>query len=938
MLKNNTLVKIFIVGCAFYFNQPLYAQRVETVTEKTADVQEINSLYKSGKWEEGKQRVAELLKKNPEDSDMRMMLGKYYIEKKQYDKARYELVKSLAYTPSNLAAKQMLITVETETKRFSSAICYVNELLEVNPYGKALWRKKIDLYRTMGNEVEADRLLKRISQIYPEDNDLKKDQQYLVDQKVAAVKKVGRIDDVITLAKQAVDERPLEQENYLLIIDNYIKSGDYNNALVYTERGLNQFPNNASFVQKKIAILDHQKRYAEILTFLEAQIKTGGASMRDQYSYFLLEAARNAQSNTPATLYGKIFEGSNGNREAFEHVFNSLMAKDQFEEAIVVLNKHRRSVGNSKALDMKELMVYKRMQDNTKVASLTRAYFKKYPNDLELKESYVNQIILQAKANMQDGKTADAIADWKEVIKLGGDEAIATAQRGLYNAYVSDNRYHDAIMTLDDLLLDQPANADLLLKKADLYNKQERYDYAFRIYEQVLASASIEERNRLLSGYADMVQPRVKALRETYNLIQARQLCERWLSMDEKNQDALLYMINICYQLKDKEAMLRYAQLAERSYAGDIGFKIKLAEAMVLQNADNYDKSWSLLHQQVQENSFHEPLVNAFINASEEYAAKLLKAKAHTDALMVLDTALQYKENNKALKYMKGLAYEGLKVYDSAYYYQQFNEPTLLEIDAFKSHLNYLSQKSLTNTVGLAYLRARFGDDYKISTITTVDYTRLAKSGASYTARVNYAGRDNGKGIQGQAEWSTPWTEKLSSRIDLALANKHFAKIAVNAALYYELKSALEAEGAIGYRRFFTGQNLFNVNLGLTKNIENFRLSAKLSNFYLQTNTENKYLYNVSVKGQYFMTNPLNYLIAVGSIGNSPDIDVVNTQLYSGFNVANAMVGAGAGRSIARNITANVLGTMYNFQAEGLADAGKYRNLYNLYFQLNVSF
>ena len=48
------------------------------------------------------------------------------------------------------------------------------------------------------------------------------------------------------------------------------------------------------------------------------------------------------------------------------------------------------------------------------------------------------------------------------------------------------------------------------------------------------------------------------------------------------------------------------------------------------------------------------------------------------------------------------------------------------------------------------------------------------------------------------------------------------------------------------------------------------------------------------------------------------------------------MVGAGAGRLLTKNIAANILGTWYNFQSP--VDMTLYRNLYNLYFQLNVKF
>jgi len=337
-------------------------------------------------------------------------------------------------------------------------------------------------------------------------------------------------------------------------------------------------------------------------------------------------------------------------------------------------------------------------------------------------------------------------------------------------------------------------------------------------------------------------------------------------------------------------------------------------------------------------NPFHEPLVNTFTFTTEEYANQLLKAKDHAKALSVIDTALTYNDNYKPLKYMKGLAYEGLKKYDSAYYYQRYFEPSLLEVDDFKSHLNYLAQKSYKNNVGFMHLRARYGDEYAITSISSAEYTRFLTKGGSYTARLNYAGRDEGKGIQGQVEWLAPWTDKLSTRVDLALANKFFSKITVNAAGLYTFRPTWEAEAGVGFRSFFTKENMFNLNLGITKEIEDFRLSAKLSNFLLDSEGERIYLYSFGAKAQYFMNNPKNYILALGSVGNSPDIDLLNNQFYNSFNVFNAMVGAGIGRSITKNLGASVIGTWYNFQTDKQLEVATYRNFYNLYFQLNVSF
>lgn len=202
MLKRLTYFRLLIVIFgSLYGSQTIYAQLAGTTNERNEEASRINERYKQGKWEEGKKLAEEFLRKNPKDSDMRMLVGKYHLHHQQYEQARYELVKCLMYAPASVDAKHMLVAVETETQRYSSAICYINELLEVNPYWKGLWRKKIDLYRKMGNQVEADRLLKRIVQIYPEDGDLNKDQSYILDQRLADVKKSGKIDETIQMSK-----------------------------------------------------------------------------------------------------------------------------------------------------------------------------------------------------------------------------------------------------------------------------------------------------------------------------------------------------------------------------------------------------------------------------------------------------------------------------------------------------------------------------------------------------------------------------------------------------------------------------------------------------------------------------------------------------------------------------------------------------------------
>jgi len=187
--SKNTLSSVILILILIFINiASLYSQEPITLDDRDEHAKIANNYFQKGEWEEGKKAIDAGLEKYPKDSDLKMLLGRYYYENKDYSKARYELLQALQYNKNNVNAKQILVNVEVASERYSSAICYINELLEINPYWKGLWRKKIDVYRLQGNHVEANRLLKRISQIYPEDNDIKKAYLYYIEQEVLTKK------------------------------------------------------------------------------------------------------------------------------------------------------------------------------------------------------------------------------------------------------------------------------------------------------------------------------------------------------------------------------------------------------------------------------------------------------------------------------------------------------------------------------------------------------------------------------------------------------------------------------------------------------------------------------------------------------------------------------------------------------------------------------
>lgn len=139
---------------------------------------EVRKNFRAGEWEAGKALLDEADPAYGTLSVFCELNGAYYYHYQQYDEARRHLLLALRDDEANTQALELLVRVERETGHYSTAISHVNKLLEFSPYNARLWRTMIDLYRLDHNDLEADRLLERLYNIYPEDTIVRKDVLY----------------------------------------------------------------------------------------------------------------------------------------------------------------------------------------------------------------------------------------------------------------------------------------------------------------------------------------------------------------------------------------------------------------------------------------------------------------------------------------------------------------------------------------------------------------------------------------------------------------------------------------------------------------------------------------------------------------------------------------------------------------------------------------
>ncbi len=360
-MNREFLHKITILGCLFLLiTSSSGTDNGFQTPEQYAQI--VQEHFANEEWEAGKELLEEGLQKYPNVSDLEWLMGKYWFHEKNYDQSRYHLVKAIDDNYNNVNAKHLLVDVEDITENYSSAICYVNELLEVNPYWRGLWRRKIELYRKQNNDVEADRLLKRINQIYPNDTILRKDYIYSMEVGYQQMKKGGNRKEAIEKLTELIKVSPQNEEYYLDIINLHLQEGNREAALGWSSNGLAAIPGSGALIVKRVSILSELARYPEALVFIREQMRRNNSpAIRRMYNDLLMEAARAEKQRDPYVLYGMAYEGGNKNKEALDYLLNTSVTRGYTDDALFYIREAKKQYGNNdKGILYKEYMLYRK--------------------------------------------------------------------------------------------------------------------------------------------------------------------------------------------------------------------------------------------------------------------------------------------------------------------------------------------------------------------------------------------------------------------------------------------------------------------------------------------------------------------------------------------------------------------------------------------------
>lgn len=879
--------------------------------------QQARALFKSGKWAEGRKMVEEGYDKYGSLSAYNELLGTYWFHFKDYDKARFYFIRSIKDDNGNLQSKTMLMRLEELTKHYSTAIVYCNELLEAAPYDFTLWKKKIELYRLDGNTVEATRLLQRLAEIYPDRVEVKKEMAWDYDQRYRKLVKTNNLVGQEEALRKLIEISPKNAEYQMALCNLLLKTGRLEQAADQAGHAATQVKQPLPFVEKKASILGDMTRYSEALSYISMSERTlsgvRGAQINQLKTKLEEERARYAAQNDPYTAYARLYE-KNHSEEALTYLLNTSMSRGYLDDALMYIREARRRRGDTQNLLFREYTVQRRLGNKRAAIVLLERIHTMYPSNREVSEELCAIRLEDVRRQMDLNKYEEAIPMLEKLQTFSVDQETKTAiERRLLTCYIQTGKRQKALNQLEKSYSD-PA------KRAAMYE--------------------------------EIVTPYIKQLMAEGRLRQAEAEIIKVLNNENPSPDILRMGITTALLLKKNNDAVTLVEWGRKRYPTDPFFVLK--EAQLKADVGDYEAALQRLRPMVDEYIGDSVVVGAYAGCCEAFAMKCMKEKRYDEAMQLIDEAMVYYPNNKQLILAKATIYEKQKEWKKAIEQYQLYHPSPYELGEYNNRMTMLRRRAMYNAVVIDYQRARPAKEDNISSKAFLSYSRYAKRNA-YTVGVGYAGRDGatkvangddegGSGVQLSGEWEHEWNDKLSTTAIVSWANKFFPKIRAELNGTYLLPYELTAKGSLSYRLIGGDKNtsLLSLGVGATKPINIFEVGADLRTFIMlgekSASFDGHFFVNGSVIAKcYPIEGSKTNLFLTGSVGNAPEVSLIDNSMPIKFSQLNTMLGLGGVYSLNATLDFGLSGQWYIMSVKSDDATGVNNSKNYLYLNANVT-
>ena len=875
-------------------------------------IDQVTNLFSQHRWAKGKELLDESLDLYPDDANLHYLAGRYWWNGKNYDRARYHLVKACQLDYHFVDAKTLLVSIEEITGNYSSAICYVNELLEVNPYWKGLWLRKVDLYKKMGNFEEANTLLQRLSQIYPSDASITGDYFDVLESSYQQARLDGDMNAAEAALKEIVRITPSDTDYQMAYTNILVREGRTGAALDNLTYAINASPGNEILIRKATEIMLSEGKTASALALARAQYEEYKTkNLKDLYDYVLTESAKIQEETDPYAMYTRIYKTGH-TFESLQYLLSHSIQKGYYDDALYYIGEARRVRGDAPRWYAMEYEVYDRMGRTDSAGKVLEAALAKYPNDYDLSLAACRQRLKEAGELMGEGAYNQAVPLLEYVRKRSVDpELKALAVRRLATCYRETNQMDLAVQMLRERIKTDP-------------EYQVTIDYASLLVKQGKAEAALQALEASYVEARDTVA--FQALGNAYQETAYAYLRDKLASGAVKGLQSITDMLLVIddqdywglrYSLRTAEDPLPYALRGMQLYPDDLTFPIKAANE--LSDRGHNERALNILRSYLADFPADDDLQRVYAGISDKIATKLYKDKNYSRAEAVLDSALVVRPLDPGVRYTRGLLYEKRHQWDSAYVFQSNYTPSVLEEGEYKERMNTLRARTLHNSVDAGMDLFRFTDNQHLLGLASVGYTRSWAEDA-LELRLNYTGRDadydndekmynsvGGQGLQLLGSWSHDFESIVSLKASTGFSNAFFPRWVVDVNFNWHLPYDWDIDTGVSYRFMRDGSSMYALNGGLYKSFGHFYAGGRGTIGALH----DIFFFNTLARLRFYpVEGGRSYIEAQGGAGTAPELSFLNYYYSSTiYNQLNSFVSLTAQWAVTYNLALQLSGT-----------------------------
>lgn len=426
----------------------------------------IRALFREDRWGEAEPFLISAEREWKGRSTICCLMGRYKFHERDIAEARKYLLLALDDDESNTEALDMLAKLEEEEGNFATAIVHINDLLSFSPYDIDLWRKKIQLYRLLGNDAEADQLLERLAVIYPNDEQVRRDLIYRKEMMYIELSKRGDEKDSQEALEELISRNLQETHYYLDLSGSLLKEGKMERALEVCARGVQNTHGNRALISRRVSILCDMARYQEAEQYLDECIRMyGELGLTDLRNYVHQTAADAADADDVYTRHKRLYARTDS-EEALDWLISASMQRAWYDEAKYWLLEKERRTGKDAALLAKRYHVEKRLGNDRGAGRVLEEWYLENKQDEEVRELLAEKRLAEGTDLMHDELWEQALVPLQQADTLTMDPDLLA---------VVTRRIATCISMLPDL------NKDSLdqMQHAIIYEKEHNLDSAY---------------------------------------------------------------------------------------------------------------------------------------------------------------------------------------------------------------------------------------------------------------------------------------------------------------------------------------------------------------------------------------------------------------------------------------------------------------------------